>query len=106
MDRSKVKLFEMNEYDWVAAETAEQANEWYKKECGLCEEDQPLGDVKELPLKSVVLTPVEDLTEADITMNFKKKVVESHEYALMPFDYILETTRDIPEPFIAASTEV
>ena len=57
MDSHKVRLFRMNDFDWVAAETAEQANEWYIKEFGLSEEDQPIEDVMEEPIDKIILTP-------------------------------------------------
>ena len=101
MDRTKVKLFKMNDYDWVAAESAEQANEWYKKEYGLSDEDQPLEEVTEETNTKTFLTSIEDLTESDKLMGFE--IIKGH--ARIPFTHILATLEEINEPFMVGSTE-
>lgn len=101
MDRTKVKLFRMNDYDWVAAESAEQANEWYKKEYGLSDYEQPLDEVKEASSTETFLTPIEDLTESDKLMGFE--IIKGH--ARIPFYHILATLESIDEPFLVGSTE-
>lgn len=37
--KREIKVFRLNEFDWVAAETKEQAIEWYMKETGLTEDE-------------------------------------------------------------------
>ena len=101
MEREKVKLFKVNDYDWVAAESAEQANEWYKKEYGLSDEDQPLEEVTEEPNTKTFLTPLEDLTESEKLMGFE--IIKGH--ARIPFTHILATLEAIDEPFMVGSTE-
>ena len=43
--KSGLKVFSMNDYDRIIAFSAEEANEWYKTEFGLNDEDQPLDEV-------------------------------------------------------------
>lgn len=48
---SKIKVFMMNEYDWVASKLdKKETNEWYKDECSLDEEENPIEDVRECSL--------------------------------------------------------
>lgn len=105
MDREKVKLFKMNDYDWVAAESAEQANEWYKKEFGVSDKEQPLEEVKQVSSTETFLTQIEDLTESDKLMGFEIITSGNEQYARIPFTYILATEKVIDEPFFVGSTE-
>lgn len=51
MMKSNIKVFIMNEYDLVASKLdRKETNEWYKKECGLDEEENPIEDVRECSL--------------------------------------------------------
>jgi hypothetical protein len=42
-----MKVFKMNDYDWVTAQSKEQAQEWYLKEFKLEESDNPMDEVEE-----------------------------------------------------------
>ncbi|MBS6501862.1 MAG: hypothetical protein KH415_09555 [Clostridium sp.] len=51
MMKSNIKVFIMNEYDWVASKLdRKETNEWYKEEYGLDEEENPIEDVRECSL--------------------------------------------------------
>ena len=97
----------MNDYDWVAAESAEQANEWYIKECGLSKEEQPIEEVREESIDKIFLIPIEEAIEEDKIMNFEIKKVGETEFYKVPFSYSLNILKDVDfeEPFIAGSTE-
>lgn len=48
---NEIKVFRMNDYEWWASKWDKEAtNEWYKKEYGLEEEENPLEEVKECDL--------------------------------------------------------
>ena len=97
----------MNDYDWVAAESAEQANEQYKKEYNYSKEEQPIEKVKEESIDKIFLVPIEDAIGENKIMNFEIKKVGKTEFYKMPFSYSLSILKDIDfeEPFIAGSTE-
>ena len=46
-----IRVFKMNDYEWWASKwDMKRTNEWYKKEHGLSEEDNPLEDIRECNL--------------------------------------------------------
>ncbi|GEM_PF-1156375 len=47
----KIKVYKMNDYEWWASKWDKQeTNEWYKKEHGLSEQDNPIEEVVESDL--------------------------------------------------------
>ena len=101
---NNIKLFKMNDYDWVCAESIEQANEWYKKEFDLSEEEQPIEDVMEVPLESKFLW---HHTDAEDFFNVNKLEVEyinEEKYYKVPFSMTIGLD-DYEMPYIAGSTE-
>lgn len=81
-----VKVYQLNEYDTVAAESLEQAKDFYRKETGLSDEEAFYDfESTELPLEHKVYTD-----ESCKTMQPLKTVIEEYWKG---------------EPFIATSSD-
>jgi hypothetical protein len=87
---SDIKIIQVNDCDWVAAETVEEAKEWYKKEFG--SDDADVEEARELTDKEM-----ETLSFKDEDQNRKHSFKEQ-----------LELMREagISFPAYFASTEV
>ncbi|WP_407306437.1 hypothetical protein [Desulfosporosinus sp. SB140] len=105
IDKTKIKLFKMNDYDWVAAESKEQAQEGYLKEHGITEEENLFEDIKEEPLSKSFLCPVSELTPEEKTMNFVITERHGQKWVWLPFSYTLTTIGDLETPSMAETTE-
>lgn len=93
----------MNDYDYVAAESAEQANEWYEKEFG---EPNDFEEVEEISLDTTFLTMVTDAEEDELNQGFERKLIGEKEAIRIPFRYTLSQMKEpIEKPWVAASTE-
>ena len=106
MNNNNIKLFQMNDYDWVCAESIEQANDWYKKEFDLSEEEQPIEDVVEVPLELEFLW---HHTDAEYYLNVSQLEVEyigkeKEKYYKVPFSMMIDLD-DCEMPYVAGSTE-
>jgi hypothetical protein len=102
-----MKVFRLNDFDWVAAETLENAVDWYVKETGIDKEDalDPAYEPHEVSLKTTVWSSPEDyLTEEEQGYAREYKKVGNELLAQIPFSRILEKENK-SEPFIVASTE-
>jgi hypothetical protein len=114
-----MKVFRMNEWDWVAAETIEQAKEWYKNECGVYDEE--VEDAEEVPLTDTMFVEYngedyEQIKKTVLGLSPKKhkmhfpgleKTFAVFGGSLMEektFKEVLKETKYKP-PFIIASTE-
>lgn len=102
LDKSKVKLFEIDDCDWVAAETEEQAIEWYSKQVGVSKEEL---EIIEVSLETTFLQPADEMTSVEEAQNFEKKTIGEEFFVKIPFSFTLQQLNEIPEPFIAGSTE-
>ena len=106
LDKSKVKLFKMNDYDWVVAETKEQAREWYLEETGISEEDSSFDEIIEEPLSTTFCYPLSELTDEEKNnCQFDLVVVGNENWARVPFLHTLSQMKEVPGPFMAGSTE-
>ena len=105
LDRSSVKLFKMNDCDWVAAESEEQAHEWYLKETGISEEESPFEEIKEESIEKCFLCPFSELTPEEKNMNFVSTERHGEKWVWLPFSYTLTTIPSMETPFMAGSTE-
>ncbi|PGD58141.1 hypothetical protein COM40_12305 [Bacillus wiedmannii] len=56
-----MKVFKMNDIDWVCAESEEAAKEYYKHECGIDDEDLSEYYEGEVSLQETMLISVDDL---------------------------------------------
>jgi len=50
---SDMKVFQMDDCAWVAAHSLEEAAEWYKKECGIDDEDIDPKEHKHPQIRSI-----------------------------------------------------
>lgn len=114
---NKSKVFKMNECDLVASkQNKKETLDWYLKEYGLKENENPIEEVEELDLdKECVWT--ETIEEKDIkkakrihpTSRVKKGDVKPFGslYAkFVPLRKVLEQSKEFTEPYIIASTEI
>ncbi|MTI82318.1 MAG: hypothetical protein FH756_00145 [Firmicutes bacterium] len=101
---NRIKLFRMNDYDWVAAESAELANEWYKRECGLDDSEQTLDMITEEPLTRTFLIPHDEISEEELKMGFEIITYGNGKFARVPFSHMMEREKMKP-PCLAGSTE-
>lgn len=117
--KNKIRVYRVNEYDWVASNLdMEETNEWYKKEYGLDEEENPLEDVRECSLinegawcitydeKDITRLGENDEAKKDISMtsigDLKREYLEVLKYT--SFEEMLRNA-DFEEPTVIASTE-
>ncbi|MGH1287797.1 hypothetical protein [Bacillus toyonensis] len=61
-----MKVFKMNDFDWVYAETEKQAKEYYKNECGFDDEDINEGFVCEVSLQDTMHVDIDGLSEGEL----------------------------------------
>lgn len=74
-----IKVFRMNDCDWVAAETAEQAMEWYLKETGVSKGEATDGEpAVELTAAEMLTLKFVDREEADppVERTFEEELAE------------------------------
>ena len=60
-----MKVFKMNDCDWVAAESEEQAKEFYKKECGFDDDEINEDFVGEVSLFDKMYVLASDVPEQE-----------------------------------------
>jgi hypothetical protein len=74
--RLMLKVFKMNEYDWVAANSLEEAKQWYMNECGVGKEE--VDEAKEISLDETMFVEYdgnnyESTKETILFLGHKKK---------------------------------
>lgn len=101
------KIFKLNECDWVAANTLEEAIEWYLKETGLPEEDA-LEEPYEIKNPSKIMVTldkfVDDGTENKYAALEEKYLKEGELTYKVPANELLNIEWE-SKPFIFCSTE-
>lgn len=103
LEKCKIKLFKMNDYEWVAAESKEQDNEWYEKVYG---ERNDIEDVIEEPPDKAFGDFVDEADQDELNQGFERKSYCNREIVKIPFSYMLsKMTDEIEEPWIVGSTE-
>ncbi|MDA1861180.1 hypothetical protein PDK22_26190 [Bacillus cereus group sp. BY122LC] len=99
-----MKVFKMNDFDWVCAETEDQAKTYYKKECGFDDEDINEGFVGEVSLRNTMHIDVDDLPYEEQTNCQTMINIGGTLFALKTFEWVIKT-ESITSPCIIASTE-
>ena len=87
---SEIKVYRLNEYDWVAAESMEEAIEWYCRTTGVARSEATDEDVRELDEREMERT-VFTLEDGD-QISFAEQL-----------ERCLDAEREAP--FLFASTE-
>lgn len=101
-----MKVFRLNDCDWVAAETLDQAVEWYMKETGLDREGalDPAHEPHECNLNETIWGTIDYLNDEEKQQARYYKEWDGELYARIPFSRIIE--KDYKgEPFIIASVD-
>lgn len=100
-----VGVFKMNEYDWVKADTPEQAKQWYTKEHWLDRNDVDEDFEGEVPLTDTMFFSEEDVPELDIELyNFEEAEFSGHLGYRVPFWWVI-LQMGSTQPYVIASTE-
>ena len=111
-----MKVFKMNEYDWVAAKGIDEAQESYLKDTGVGEEENPFDEITECDIDNEgVWVEVNDDKELAKLFNNPKgtfqddgglgsyKIIGGDWFRKVPFRDVLPTEEQAP--FVIASTE-
>lgn len=100
-----MKVFKMNDYDWVCAENEQQAKEYYKKEVGFDDEEIEEEFLGEVSLNDTMLVNVNDLPyEENMITQLNMRNIGGELYVPKPFSWVIENEK-ITKPCIIASTE-
>ncbi|MDE3837918.1 hypothetical protein C0966_00655 [Bacillus methanolicus] len=100
-----MKVFKMNDFDLVCAETEEQAKIFYCEESGI-----DMGDVEEffqgeVSLEEKMLVSVDDLPEEEKMMTqLNMKNIGGELFVYKPFSWVIKH-QNITSPCIIATTE-
>ncbi|MDV6040536.1 hypothetical protein N7X28_29445 [Bacillus sp. SM-B1] len=99
-----MKVFKMNDCDWVCAETEEQAKEFYKNECGF--DDEEINEYFEgevsLREKMHILAddlPLEEQKQCQMMIHRGREL-----HVLKTFEWVIKN-ENITSPCVIASTE-
>lgn len=99
-----MKVFKMNDIDWVAAETEEQAKAFYEKEVEFTGEEIDHEFVGEVSLGHTMLVSLDDLPAEEMKMCQIMKRVGGELFVRKSFSWVIEN-ENITKPCIIASTE-
>ncbi len=98
-----MKVFRINEYDWVCADNEEQAKEWYHDETGVDTKDIEEDFIGEVSLDEMMWVGIDDVPEHERN-NFKTEVKFGEIWCHVSFDWVIKN-ESITEPCIISSTE-
>ena len=111
----ELKVFKMNDIDTVISHlTKEDTNEWYKKECCIGDDEQPLEYVEELDLKQGYWSESGSIIEITDCVNslkdgeeLKIKKLSGYLFIWSTFQEEIESLNEqnYTEPFVVCSTE-
>lgn len=102
-----MKVFRMNDCDWVCAENEVQAKEFYEKETGFETEEIETDFTSwgEVPLTDTMYISVDDLPLEEQTLTqLNMRKVGGELFVLKPFSWVIENEK-ITKPCIICSTE-
>lgn len=99
-----MKVFKMNDIDWVAAESEQEAKEFYAKEVGHTLEEVDHDYVGEVSLSNTMFVEVDELPEEELRKAQVMKRVAGTLFAYKPFSWVIEHD-NITKPCVIASTE-
>lgn len=95
-----MKVFQVNDCDWVAAKSFEEAKEWYMKEYGFAE-DEIRGN-EECSLEEAMWVLLEDVPEEE---RYNIKEIKN-DMAKVTFKWVMENIfKNYYEPYLIATTE-
>ncbi|HDT6575757.1 TPA: hypothetical protein QFT23_001865 [Bacillus cereus] len=101
-----MKVFKMNDCDWVCAETEEQAKEFYKNECGF--DDEEIGEYfeGEVSLQDKMHISIDELPDEEQRVATIEPVIHrgGETCVLRSFEWVIKRD-NITNPCIIASTE-
>lgn len=107
-----MKVFRLNECDWIAANSQEEAIEWYMNETGLDYKDavdesflEESDVVKEGMWSEIVFCEEEGISIEEIEREgYKQKTINGETMVYVPFKKVLEIDKRT-EPYFFCSTE-
>jgi hypothetical protein len=99
-----MRVFKMNDCDWVCAETEEQAKEFYKNEVGFDENEINEEFVGEVSIQDEMLIEVDDLPIEEQNQRQKMKMYAGTLFAYKTFEWVIKH-ENITKPCIISSTE-
>ncbi|WP_051359542.1 hypothetical protein [Paucisalibacillus globulus] len=101
-----MKVFRLNEYDWIYAESEEQALEWYLEQTGLDKEeaydDHYFEEID--PNVGTTLVHIDDLTLKELQMTQEMIRQGNNLLARKTYAQVIES-ENLTAPCIIASTE-
>lgn len=97
-----MKVFKMNDYDWVCAESEEQAKGFYFEETGVeyIEEDFQ----GEVGLNNTMLVRLDDLPEEELSEPQVMRQIYGETWVFKSFEWVI-AYENITKPCIISSTE-
>lgn len=99
-----MKVFKMNDYDWVCARDEEQAKEFYIKETGLDSEEVDEEFQGEVHLTEKMAMPLDALSIEEQKKRQEMVRFGGELWVRKTFEWIIENEK-IKQPCIIASTE-
>jgi hypothetical protein len=99
-----MKVFKMNDYDWVYAESADQAKELYKKETGFDMDEIEEDFEGEVSLDDTMLIDIDDLPTEELNQPQTMQHWAGSNWAVKPFSWVIEH-QNITKSCIICSTE-
>lgn len=100
-----MRVFKMNDCDWVCAKSEEQAKEFYHKETGIDMVEINEDFKNEVSLEDTMLVEINDLQEEDLEESQTLRRWYGSIWVVKPFYWVIEQ-RKITKPSIICSTEL
>lgn len=103
----EMKVFRLNEFDYVAAKSLEEAKQWYMDYYGLIEEEvlDPMYYPYEVNPENVMMWyEVDEIPQEDQDVTRKMKIMDGIWFALVTIADVLKWENK-DEPYIVCSTE-
>ncbi|SEQ22967.1 hypothetical protein SAMN05216232_1968 [Virgibacillus subterraneus] len=103
-----MKVFKMNDFDWVCAESEEQAKQWYHQETGvdMKDIDEDFEQWGEVSLADKMYIPIDDLPEEEkMSTQLDMKNFYGELCAAKTFDWVIKH-ENITKPCVISSTEI
>lgn len=100
-----MRVFKMNDYEHVAANSPEEAKKFYGELCGFTYDEVQADFEGEASLQEKMLVDVNDLTNG-MFVNLDNLVYKyGTAWIPMTFEWVLENDQHNNEPFVISSTE-
>lgn len=99
----EMKVFKMNDCDWVVATSKEEAKSWYMNEVGFTAEEVDTDFEREVSLENTMGYELADIPEEE-RGKFPTKTYYGIEFASVPFWWVIKQD-NITKPCVIASTE-